>query len=261
MVLCSCGTTSVQVFQHTLQRVWMEREWVVKMSCLNLLGPGLPGLESVHMSSQPSWTFWAAVVHSGLRYSFGRMFLSVSLSRTGLFANWWPSHKNGLRRKLNATFMSLKAKVVSHRNLNALRRTFTNWVTGSWWKITLSSSCTWHWNWYGLAMGAGAGWVAAPHGWDTHQGMVTAENDCACACPHVFGDTSAVPSPFKVLQLLPGRVFASVFQFDSVFSGTWFMSCALWFMICVAGRESRIRHLAIVQTEMTHSVPRRTQER
>lgn len=190
------------------------------MLCLSLFGSGLPGLESVHMSSQAPGRFEQLWCVQGCVTASEGCSWSVSLSRTGLFANWLPSHKYGLRRKLNAAFMSLKAKIVSHRNLNALHRTFTNWVTGTWWKITLCSSCTWHWNRYGLAMGARAGWVAVPHGQDTHQGMVAAENDCACACPHVFGGTSAAPSPFKVLQLLPGRVFASVFQFDSVFSGT-----------------------------------------
>lgn len=38
-----------------------------------------------------------------------------------------------------------------------------------------------------------------------YQGMLSAEDNCACAYPYVF---RGYPSPLKVLQLLPSGIFA-----------------------------------------------------
>lgn len=75
MVLFSCGTASMQVPHPALHKEGIESDGVVKIWCLNWFGSCLPGLRSPCMSSLAGWVLWAAVVHSGPRYIFRRVFL------------------------------------------------------------------------------------------------------------------------------------------------------------------------------------------
>lgn len=257
MVPLSWGA-SMQVLPCALRRWQMERE-VVKTCCLGWFGSFLLGLRSAH--EQPCGL--------DVRSSSGTLRAALQLWEEVSGVPCWVEpgclltcclHVNmGLQENWKRPSCHWKHEAVSYRLLNILQksecflslRVFTKWITGRQWKSHFNCSYIWHGNTRGLEMvqKQWAGVQLVPE--ETLPGDAAADT-CVYSCTLCL-------SPIEVLQLLPSTVCLGV----SVWlSGTWFMNCTAWFTICRAGRESRIRHLAVVQTEMTHTIQsRRTQER
>lgn len=170
MVLFSCGTMSVQVLHHALQKKGMEREGVVKIWCLNWFGSLLPGLRSECSHEQPGWlhvmsscgTFRAAL-QLQKDVSGVPCWAELGCLLTGCLPVNIGLEENGKKPSCYWKQKLLATEVWMFQGLLfPCSEYLQTGLQGHGGKVALSSLCTWHGNRYGLEMGQGegAGWVA-----------------------------------------------------------------------------------------------------